>query len=108
MNAKYIVVANLFSGEKIIIFPSEIDHIQMTNAMGMGQLRYDQVVSAGRIDDFMQCYGESITLNLKSRDEDTVILKKMLNIEDKKLVFKKEQYECRKRLQKRLTHPGIQ
>ena len=88
---KYIVVKNASEVEKIIVFPSEIDHIHMAKAME--RLRYPTVVSAGFIDEFMQCYGESMTLRKQSRDIDTLVLKTMLSIDDKKLQFTMEDEE---------------
>ena len=81
---KYIVVANDFD-EKMIMFPATINHDQMSKAME--RLRFPKVVSAGFIDEFMQCYGESTTLRIKSRDIDTTILKSMLSIDDKDIKF---------------------
>lgn len=83
---KYIVVENDFvKSPSIIIFPSNISHKNMSDALK--RIRFNKVISAGFIDDFMQCYGESQTLNLKSRTEDTVLLHKMLEISDKILKF---------------------
>jgi len=46
------------------------------------------VVSAGFIDEFMECYGESISVNRKSRkDIDTLMLQTMLSIDDKKIEY---------------------
>jgi hypothetical protein len=81
---KYIVVSNDFD-KHMIIFPAIINHDQMAKAMQ--KLRFPKVESAGFIDEFMQCYGESSTLRLKSRDIDTSILKSMLSIDDKVIKF---------------------
>ena len=82
---KYVVVANDFD-EKLIMFPATINHDEMAKAME--RLRFPKILSAGFIDEFMQCYGESTTLRLKSRDIDTTILKSMLSIDDKDIRFK--------------------
>jgi len=82
---KYIVVSSDFSGEQLIMFPSVIKHDKMAKAMK--RLRYPNVISAGFIDEFMQCYGESTSLRLKSRDIDTILLKSMLSIDDKKIIM---------------------
>lgn len=84
--SKYIVLSNSIHDEKMIIFSATINHDQMFQAMK--RLRFDKVVSAGWIDEFMQCYGESMTLRTKSRDIDTLLLKTMLSIDDKEITFK--------------------
>lgn len=83
---KYIVVENDFvKSPSIIIFPSNISHKNMSDALK--RIRFNKVISAGFIDDFMQCFGESQTLNLKSRKEDTVLLRTMLEINDTLLPY---------------------
>ena len=84
---KYIVVTNhLMSDEQMILFPSTINHSGMAKCML--SLRYPKVVAAGFVDEFMQCYGESMTLRIKSRDIDTIMLHAMLSIDDKKIKLK--------------------
>ena len=83
---KYIVVSNdVLRTDNMIIFPANIGHDQMAKMMGMLTLK--NVLSAGFIDEFMQCYGESSTLRKQSRDIDTTILKTMLSIDDKEIVY---------------------
>jgi hypothetical protein len=82
---KYIVVSN-DNVEQMIVFPASINHIDMAKAMK--RMRFHNVVSAGFIDEFMQCYGESTTLRTKARDIDTLMLKTMLSIDDKDFVFR--------------------
>ena len=85
---KYIVCSNGFT-EQMIIFPPTIKHETM--AQVMKRARYHECVSAGFIDEFLKCYGESMTVNRKSRGElDTLMLHTMMEIDDKKLVFKDE------------------
>lgn len=69
----------------IIVFPVNINHRDM--AFAMRKIGYRHCESAGFVDEFLQCYGESTTLRLKSKPEDTRILRTQLNIEDKKLEF---------------------
>ena len=79
---KYIVVANDNHYEQMILFPSNLRHDQMARAMK--RLRYPHIVSAGFVDDYMQCYGESTSVRRCSRgDTDTIMLKAMLSIDDK-------------------------
>lgn len=65
MDLKYIVVKGLV--EEIIIFSPTITHAVM--AVNFNQ----QVISAGFVDKNWNCYGESISLGVKSRIEDTKI-----------------------------------
>ena len=86
---KYIVVSNDVSKiDHMIIFPANIDHSKMAKMMKM--LTLCNIESAGFIDEFMQCYGESSSLRKQSRNIDTTILKSMLSIDDKKIVFDDE------------------
>jgi len=91
INTKYIVVADDHGDyEKMIIFPASIKHDTMSRAMS--RARYPKIVSAGFIDEFMKCYGSSMTLNIESRKEiDTIMLHTMLEIDDKKLIFKDDE-----------------
>ena len=84
---KYIVVDNdSILIEHIIIFPAMVSHKSMADAMKL--LSLPNVRSAGFIDEFMQCYGESMTLGKKSRNIDTTLLKTMLEIDDKVIMEK--------------------
>lgn len=89
MRNKYIVAKNNYIQiEEIFIFASTINHKDMFQAVK--SLGYDEIVSAGSIDEFMQCFGESFTLNVRTRGNmDTTLLHRMLEIEDKQLRFKK-------------------
>ena len=82
MKTKYIVVnSHHLPKEQMIIFPAIIKHDEMAKAMG--RLRLPNVVSAGFINgEFMQCYGESISLFRKSRPIDTDLLKEIFDIDD--------------------------
>jgi hypothetical protein len=65
--AKYIVVTdNPDRGiERFVMFDAGINHNDMAKAME--RLRYPHVLAAGFVNEFMGCYGESMTLRLKSR-----------------------------------------
>ena len=79
-NAKYIVVAMGYS-EYIFPFSPSISHKDMFNMVG------GEIVSAGFIDEFMQCYGSSASLNISSREKDTILLKVLFQLQDKKIDF---------------------
>lgn len=84
--SKYIVVSDVKGYfERMIVFPQEIVHKKMAEAMS--KLDFPVVVSAGMIDEFMKCHGESTTLGVNSRKQDTEMLHKMMGIDDKKLEF---------------------
>lgn len=76
--AKYVVVM-MRTGmdgtfeDQIVPFSSRIIHKKMAESYGRGK-----VVSAGFIrfsDDGPECYGQSISLGLDSRPEDTLLAK---------------------------------
>jgi len=87
---KYIVVKNeLENVEYIIPFSRKIDHDKMFKAMN--RMRFETVVSAGFINEFMACYGSSQTLRTTSRSkEDTKLLRESFQIHDKKFTFRDE------------------
>ena len=72
MKAKYICINHpLTMGETIIIFPVSIDHKALAMSMlGLYPNIVTTIISAGFItqhNDELICYGESISLKLKSR-----------------------------------------
>jgi len=85
---KYIVVKNeLENVEYIFPFPRNIDHDKMFKAMR--RLRFDTIISAGFINEFMECYGRSQTLRVSYREgSDTQLLKESFQINDKKFTFR--------------------
>jgi len=89
-NPKYIVAANNYlPNGRIFVFHPAIDHRIMYNHIR--ELGYGEVVSAGFVDEFMQCYGRSMSLSTLSRpNRDTELLKKFFNIQDKDIKYKKE------------------
>lgn len=77
-NAKYIVL----NKRHIFIFGASQKHSDIANALTRGDLV--QVTSAGFIDLYEgkpRCYGESISLNIKSNEEeDSYLAKISLNL----------------------------
>lgn len=89
-NCKYVVLSDdkKYGTEKIFIFDASINHKDFARGMIRG-VRMPIVVSAGFISEFLTCYGESITLSVRSRpDMDTLLLHSMLEFEDKEIKFK--------------------
>lgn len=86
---KYIKTSNLETGEQeIFLFNKNIDHdcmmeslsrIKNTTDVNWKRIRREPV-SAGFVDSKFNCYGESVTLKLKSSQNDTPLLKKQLGI----------------------------
>lgn len=84
MTMKYVNV-NLLGADNIVLFPQEIAHKEMVEAIrfmkiedGMGRWGRDyvdlEVVSAGFVTESGHCYGRSESLDKDSRPEDTSIL----------------------------------
>ena len=78
---KYVVVESDECGEQLVIFLKNIDHDQMAEILSYikhGGVRWTRPIrmpiSAG-FTDGNHCYGRSELLNLKSRPEDTALLK---------------------------------
>jgi hypothetical protein len=91
LNAKYVVVSYRENAylEKIFPFDNSIQHSAMFEILKSAG--FDSVVSAGFIDEFMQCYGSSTSLRANSRPaEDTKLLKSMFSIDDKEIIFDSE------------------
>lgn len=72
---KYIMF-KINGGELPVIFPPEIIHKQMARNIGA------EVISAGHITSDLGCYGESETLGIKSRIEDTKRVQELFSIPD--------------------------
>lgn len=74
-NPKYIVWYDLNETECFSIFPGFIRHTTMGDFIGRGT-----IISAGFINNWFECYGESIGLNKKSRvEKDTALVRKQFN-----------------------------
>jgi hypothetical protein len=81
---KYISVAiDKLAVPIIMMFPGHITHIEMAKAMRL--TGFPTVLSAGFIDEFLQCYGESSSLRISSKEGDTKLLHSQLSIDDKKI-----------------------
>ncbi len=69
-NPKYIVY---YEGkiETFVIFPCLIKHVDMAPHAGIGT-----IISAGFVNNWFECYGESIGLGKKSRiEKDTALIR---------------------------------
>lgn len=74
MNFKYIIFDGP-TGEEPILFPPWINHDDMARKMGR------KAISAGFVkmaDDDVTCYGKSLSLNLRAREEDSHIVEMLL------------------------------
>ena len=65
---KYIMI-KVYAGEEPILFPATMTHSIMARDLG------SEAVSAGFVTPGLKCYGESTSLKIKSRPEDTEILR---------------------------------
>ena len=72
---KYITYINFDSITCCVIFDKCTDHIAMSKG-----LMYRNILGAGFVsfgdDGTIHCYGESISLNIKSNDKDASIIEK--------------------------------
>lgn len=81
---KYICMSTEHRTEEIFVFPKSIDHDAMAEALsgikdstrGAWSRVFRVPISAGFVYKTGTCYGESETLGLESREEDTAILAK--------------------------------
>lgn len=81
---KYICVLHEDGFEEIIVFPRTINHDCMAEVAGgiknkihgNWQRVRREVISAGFVTSSLQCIGASVSLGIKSREEDTSLLKK--------------------------------
>jgi hypothetical protein len=75
---KYIVFKEL-GEEKAIIFPSSLQHREVATKL----ISRNTIVSAGFInnrslDEDVQCFGDSYTLNIESRPQDSQLINDLL------------------------------
>ena len=83
-NAKYIVIYDENGGESVIIFPCYIAHSTMKFKVG-------NIISAGFINCNLQCFGESVSLNIKSRPEkDTTLAMNMFGTTEEDLIIQRQ------------------
>lgn len=83
---KYIVTKKEDGTEEIFMFSRNVPHDCMAETLydvrnqmrGNWQYICREPVSAGFVSEKMECYGESETLKLKSRKQDTQLLRKQL------------------------------
>jgi hypothetical protein len=78
---KYIIFKQL-NEEFPVLFPSTIQHFAMEQAVTR-QVPATRAISAGFVrtdyaNDCFKCYGDSMTLNLPSRTEDSAIVNTFL------------------------------
>ena len=79
---KYICTERLDGREEIFIFPDDIDHDAMAEALGRIKDQthsnwkrvFRKPVSAGFVDSKGTCFGQSVTLGLDSRRKDSELL----------------------------------
>ena len=80
---KYICTESEHGLQEVFTFPKTVDHDVMAEALermknkttGTWERIWRRPVSAGFVENG-ECFGNSITLDLASRDEDTEILRK--------------------------------
>ena len=80
---KYIIFKQL-NEEFPVLFPSTIKHSDMNKAVKQACFN-PQAVSAGFVmpdydNDCVRCFGDSMTLNLPARSQDTQIVNKYLGL----------------------------
>ena len=87
MRQKYVTFEGYQGEEYIIVFPDFIQHsVMSTQVQGASPYRPMHPISAGFVVD-AQCEGVSESLRLASRPkEDTLLLLKLLDISEKKLI----------------------
>ena len=73
--AKYIAVDGYLTDE-IYVFQNHVTHSDFASRMGFV---LNEILGAGFVSPELKCYGESISLKVKSRAEDTELLEKMIN-----------------------------
>lgn len=88
MASKYIVIADPNGNENIIVFPATMVHSDVAMCLEKSKQACFETVSAGFVDEFMSCYGESSSMRLKSRPEDTLLLKSSLGINHMEIRYK--------------------
>lgn len=84
---KYIIVKGAFGLELPFIFDQSLGHMDVANNI-IDPYRWDTeeefrhlILSAGFVtltDEGLQCYGESVTLKIKSQEGDSRLLNRML------------------------------
>jgi hypothetical protein len=76
---KFVVHEGSLATE-IYLFPNFVTHSDFVNRMGFDTA---DVVSAGFVSSDLKCYGDSVSLKLKSRPEvDTALLRRTLRLSE--------------------------
>ena len=75
---KYVVHEGSLATE-IYLFPNFITHNNFAFNMNFSG---EDIVGAGFVSSDLKCYGESVSLKVKSRPEDTALLRRMLRIDE--------------------------
>ena len=87
ITVKFITIEDEDGKEDIFVFPKHIHHDAMMEVLrgiknqthGSWKRVLRQPIAAGFVNEKGQCYGESVTLNLSSREEDTALLNAQMN-----------------------------
>lgn len=78
MDAKYVIFDSESYGEFPVVFPAMINHSKIADSVVS---RYPGIkpIRAGHINTLLACYGESVSLKLKSNLKiDTALIRRML------------------------------
>lgn len=75
MKMKFVTFLD-YHGEQIIVFPDHIQHLQFSRAVNQASYSEMEPIAGGFVVDG-ECVGESISLGLASRTEDTELLKSL-------------------------------
>lgn len=77
-NIKYLSFKNSYNDSECIMFPTSIGHDTMFSKLGLDK---KDLIGAGFVEileknghQIAKCYGESISLNIKSNKEDSSLL----------------------------------
>lgn len=83
LKMKYITYESAYC-DSIVVFDSITNHSDMAEKIGLPVLGagFITVVSNQYYPPEWKCYGESTSLKIKSRPEDTVLANRMLPLED--------------------------
>mgnify|MGYP007134672514 CR=1 FL=1 len=88
MASKYIIIADPSGNENIIVFPATMVHKDVAWCLAKSKQACFETVSAGFVDEFLNCYGESSSMGLRSRPEDTNLLRSSLGMNDLEIKYK--------------------
>lgn len=83
MKMKFVTFID-YHGEQIIVFPDHIQHLQFARAVNSASFSDMEPISGGFVVDG-ECVGESISLGLSSRPQDTDLLKTFMGESARKI-----------------------